>query len=45
MSCWFMPDIPLTHELKDLNKKIVDNYPYEYHTLSNNAVEETEFYK
>lgn len=45
LACWFMPDIPLTHELKDLNKKIVDNYPYEYISLSGSQVEETDLYK
>jgi hypothetical protein len=30
-----MPDIPLTHELKDLPKKITDVFPYEYKELEN----------
>ncbi len=37
LSAWFMPDIPLTHELKDLPKKISDIYPYEYRDLSDTA--------
>ena len=33
LSAWFMPDIPLTHELKELPKKITDIYPYDYKAL------------